>query len=301
MTQEQISLLRALPIEEVAARLGIEVNRHKALCPFHNDHHASLTFNLRKNTYRCFACGAHGDTIDLVRHLLYKDFREACLYLSAGTCDPQHSTPLSPGRGAGGEASFDATRYAPFFQHPHLSPEARHFLFEVRRLDPRVVRWCRLTSWQDRQGTHWLQIPYFDQDDHLIGIQNRNLTPGAEPRFRFPSGSRCTIYNLPVLRRLREAEPLWIAEGASDCWALLSAGHKAIAIPSATLLKPQDLQPLLTLNSKLSTPFHMAPDRDAPGERLFLQLQSLLPNLTHHHLPPTCKDYSDYYLKQRKM
>ena len=41
----------------------------------------------------------------------------------------------------------------------------------------------------------------------------------------------------------------------------------------------------------------MAPDRDLPGERLFLQLQALLPNLTHHHLPPTCKDYSDYYLK----
>ena len=315
MTNDQIQFLRSLPIEEVAARLGIEVNRHKALCPFHNDHHASLTFNLKNNTYRCFACGAHGDTIDLVRHLLYKDFREACLYLSAGSCEPQHSTPLSPGRGAGGEASFDATRYAPFFQHPHLSPEARHFLFEVRRLDPRVIRWCRLTSWQDRQGTHWLQIPYFDQDNHLIGIQNRNLDYQPDPvppspcgegsgvrlRFRFPQGSRCTIYNLPVLRRLREAEPLWIAEGASDCWALLSAGHKAIAIPSATLLKPQDLQPLITLNSKLSTPFHMAPDRDAPGERLFLQLQSLLPNLTHHHLPPSCKDYSDYYLKQRKM
>ena len=315
MTQEQISLLRSLPIEEVAARLGIEVNRHKALCPFHNDHHASLTFNLRKNTYRCFACGAHGDTIDLVRHLLYKDFREACLYLSNGTCDPQHSTPLSPGRGAGGEASFDATRYAPFFQHPHLSPEARHFLFEVRRLDPRVICWCRLTSWQDRQGTHWLQIPYFDQDNHLIGIQNRNLDYQPDPvppspcgegsgvrlRFRFPQGSRCTIYNLPVLRRLREAEPLWIAEGASDCWALLSAGHKAIAIPSATLLSQKDKELLSTIHYTLSTSFHMFPDRDAPGERLFLQLQSLLPNLTHHHLPPTCKDYSDYYLKQRKM
>ena len=344
MTQEQISLLRSLPIEEVAARLGIEVNRHKALCPFHNDHHASLTFNLRKNTYRCFACGAHGDTIDLVRHLLYNDFREACLYLSAAT--PILNTildmPLSPYTvipkkdpqtpqllrysatqrlsdsatqslsHSATPPTFDATRYAPFFQHPHLSPEARHFLFEVRRLDPRVVRWCRLTSWQDRQGTHWLQIPYFDQDNHLIGIQNRNLDYQPDPvppspcgegsgvrlRFRFPQGSRCTIYNLPVLRRLREAEPLWIAEGASDCWALLSAGHKAIAIPSATLLKPQDLTPLITLNSKLSTPFHMAPDRDAPGERLFLQLQSLLPNLTHHHLPPTCKDYSDYYLKQ---
>ena len=41
----------------------------------------------------------------------------------------------------------------------------------------------------------------------------------------------------------------------------------------------------------------MYPDRDAPGERLFLQLQQLLPNLTHHQLPPTCKDFSDYYLQ----
>ena len=41
----------------------------------------------------------------------------------------------------------------------------------------------------------------------------------------------------------------------------------------------------------------MYPDRDLPGERLFLQLRDLLPNLTHHQLPPTCKDYSDYYVK----
>ncbi len=120
-----------------------------------------------------------------------------------------------------------------------------------------------------------------------------------EPRFRFPQGSRCTIYNLPVLSRLREAEPLWIAEGASDCWALLSAGHKAIAIPSATLLKPDDLALLETLNLKLGTPFHMAPDQDLPGERLFLQLRDRLPNLTRHQLPPGCKDYADYYVKYK--
>ena len=38
------------------------------------------------------------------------------------------------------------------------------------------------------------------------------------------------------------------------------------------------------------------PDRDAPGERLFLQLQQVLPTLVHHQLPPTCKDFSEYYL-----
>ena len=63
MTQEQITLLRAIPIEDLASRLGLDVRHHKALCPFHNDHHASLSFNVRKNTYRCFVCDAHGDTI----------------------------------------------------------------------------------------------------------------------------------------------------------------------------------------------------------------------------------------------
>lgn len=300
MTQEQITLLRAIPIEDLASRLGLDVTHHKALCPFHNDHHASLSFNVRKNTYRCFVCDAHGDTIDLVRHLLNKDFQQACLYLSDGSCEPQHSTPLSPGRGAGERLPFDASKYERFFERPWLSAAARHFLFDQRRLDPRVIRWCRLTSWRDRQGTDWLQIPYYDRDGKLVGLQNRNLTPGGEPRFKFPKGAQCGIYNLPVLNKLEEGEALYIAEGASDCWALLSAGHKAIAIPSATLLNPNDLQPLLTLNSKLLTQFHMYPDRDLPGERLFLQLQALLPNLTHHHLPPDCKDYSEYFVKVKR-
>lgn len=90
------------------------------------------------------------------------------------------------------------------------------------------------------------------------------------PRFKFPRGSNCHIYNLPVLKLLKPGEELWIAEGCSDCWALLSSGHKAIAIPSATLLKPKDLEILSTLN------LHMFPDADIPGEKLFLQLKQFL-------------------------
>ena len=40
-------------------------------------------------------------------------------------------------------------------------------------------------------------------------------------------------------------EALFITEGPSDCWAMLSAGHKAIAIPSATLLTKPVLDQLL--------------------------------------------------------
>ena len=192
---------------------------------------------------------------------------------------------------------FDASRYERFFERPWLSPEARKFLFEERRLDERVVRWCGLTSWRDKQGISWLQIPYYDQDSHLIGVQNRNLVKGSTPRIRFPQGAECSIYNLPVLNRLQLGETLFIAEGCSDCWSLLSAGHKAIAIPSATLLSKKNVELLQALSSEHSVRFEMWPDNDTPGESLFLQLQQVLPKLVRHQLPQGCKDFSDYYIK----
>ena len=198
---------------------------------------------------------------------------------------------------------FDASRYERFFERPWLNDEARKFLFEERRIDPRVVRWCRLTSWKDKQGVPWLQTPYYDREGKLIGIQNRNLVKGALPRFRFPQGAECGIYNLPVLNLLKPGEMLFITEGCSDCWAMLSAGHKAIAIPSATLLSKKDKEQLSALGSSPKqgrqggVSFHMFPDNDAPGERLFLQLQEVLPDLVRHQLPAGCKDYSEFYIK----
>ena len=328
MNPDTILRLRSLTIESVAERLGLRVARHKSLCPFHDDHHASLTFNTRRNTYRCFACDAHGGTIDLVMNRLHKSFPDACRWLADASniiveeYNPLSSTLKNQNSQLQTQNSFDPSRYARHFEHPWLSDEARTFLFDERRLDPRVVRWCRLTSWTDRQGTHWLQTPFFDQGGKLIDIQNRNLdykkqtnenhsptkshhSPPygggaggeASPRFRFPYGSRCTIYNLPVLAMLRPKEPLYITEGCSDCWAMLSSGHKAVAIPSATLLSKADKDLLSNLSDRLGTTFHMYPDRDAPGERLFMQLKEVLPSLEHHQLPPDCKDYSEYYVK----
>lgn len=338
--------LRSLPVEAVAERLGLRVVRHKSLCPFHDDHHASLSYSTSRNTFRCFVCDARGGTIDLVMRHLNMSFPDACRWLANGTniildtYRPRTPTADRPAR------PFDAARYARLFEHAWLSDEARTFLFTERRLDPRVVSWCRLTSWTDRQGTHWLQTPYFDASGQLIGLQNRNLDYGKQkgdegeedkrsvdkdkqeqgsegkqgqaveakqgqagdgkqgqdsegreaPRFRFPYGSRCTVYNLPVTAMLRPGEPLFITEGCSDCWAMLSAGHKAIAIPSATLLSQADKALLRDLAQRLGTSFHMFPDRDAPGERLFMQLKEVLPGLQHHQLPVGCKDFAEYYV-----
>ena len=307
MDKQELQKLRDLPIEGVAERLGLRVERHKSLCPFHDDHHASMTF--KNNKFKCWSCGESGDSISLVQKVLGKSFLEACRWLANENnvilteYKPSEEKPPKP---------FDSSRFEKYFERPWLNEEAKLFLFTERRLDPRVVRWCRLTSWKDRRGVPWLQIPYFDRDGRLVGVQNRNLlsSPLGElegaPRFRFPQGSECGIYNLPVLNRLQAGDELYITEGCSDCWAMLSAGHKAIAIPSATLLSKKDVELLTGLGSSpegedgRGLSFHMYPDRDAPGERLFLQLQKVLPSLVHHQLPPDCKDVADLYIKMKK-
>lgn len=377
MEKYEIEKLRDLPIEEVASQLGLQVARHKSLCPFHSDHHASLSFNTRKNLCRCFVCMDESlDSIGLVMKSLHVDFPKACFWLaerngillekgrgriwrrncrSASADSPDSAvspasaaspaSPASPVASASSASSpaaphaFDAARYARFFEHPWLNEAACRFLFDERKIDGRVARWCRLSSWTDRKGVNWLQIPYFDKEGRLVGIQNRNLdfhrksrptdsmdsektgksscptdftddtdsqvsigskagTDSEEaPRFRFPYGSQCGIYNLQVLNLLTQGERLFITEGCSDCWAMLSAGHKAIAIPSATLLKPEDRDVLAYIGETFGVEWHMFPDRDAPGERLFLQLKEILPSLIHHQLPLGCKDFGEAYLK----
>ena len=368
MEKYEIEKLRNLPIEEVAGQLGLQVARHKSLCPFHSDHHASLSFNTRKNLCRCFVCMDESlDSIGLVMKSLHVDFPKACFWLAErndillkkgrgknGWRRDCSSSPaasaVSPAASAASALSaasaaprsfdaphaFDAARYARFFEHPWLNEAACRFLFDERKIDGRVARWCRLSSWTDRKGVNWLQIPYFDREGRLVGIQNRNLdfhrksrptdsmdsektgksscptdftdgtdSKGSEdgtdseeaPRFRFPYGSQCGIYNLQVLNLLTPGERLFITEGCSDCWAMLSAGHKAIAIPSATLLKPEDRDVLAYISETFGVEWHMFPDRDAPGERLFLQLKEILPSLIHHQLPLGCKDFGEAYLK----
>lgn len=53
---------------EVARTYGLTFDHHgKALCPFHNDHHPSMTF--KGGRFRCWVCDAGGTSIDLAMRL----------------------------------------------------------------------------------------------------------------------------------------------------------------------------------------------------------------------------------------
>lgn len=302
ISRTDIQKISDLPIEQVADALGLTVRRHWSLCPFHSDSHPSLYYRVSANKYRCYVCGEYGGAIDLTRRINNQSFHDAVCWLAQtfGIFIEEHyrefhhvqRREVKPVRK---ETSciFYPDTFVKFIANPVLTEEAKHFLFVERKLDPRVIKWCGLSS------THTnLVIPYYGIEGNLVGMQWRYLGQDKHrPRFRFPKGCQCSIYNLQILRLLKPNEPLWITEGCSDCWAMLSSGRKAIAIPSATLLKPEDLKIFETKNMELGTTFHMYPDNDSPGERLFLDLRACLPQIERHQLPAGCKDFAEAYIK----
>lgn len=287
ITTEMIDICRQQNILDIAMRLGIRVDRGKALCPFHDDHSPSLRF--KYNRYKCFACGQSGDAIRLAQHVLSASFVDAVGWICNGSA--AYLPPATFTYSSSAQQPYsqpDLSDYEYIFRRPVLTPTARTFLFEKRKISPQVVERQRISS----NHTHII-IPYYNVDGTaLLTIQWRYMgTDKHTPRFLFAKGCRPQMYNLPILAALQPTDPLYIAEGVTDCLAMMSRGHNAIAIPSATLLRPSDATTLLKRHKNI----YMCPDNDMPGTNLYNQLKTMLPNITKIHLPAKYKDFGEMW------
>ena len=302
MNKIDLDEIRATPIEEVAENLGIGIVRHMALCPFHNDKHPSLHFDLKKNRYKCFACGASGNVIDLVMRYNNMEFKEAINWI--GNKEVNAAKDNAYEKKESREEAVDIEYLEVLMKNVCINEDAARFLFDERRIDRRVVEWCGLTSISsDTPCWRWgkafydapsLLIPYRDVDGKLLTVQGRYLGKEKKPRFKFPHGSQAGMYNKQVIATLKKGDELWITEGPSDCWAMMSAGRKAVAIPSATSLTAGDLR-LLGEGLQKGVSLHMAPDNDRPGMELFKTLKRHFPHLQGHVLPDGVKDFGEMW------
>ena len=302
MNKIDLDEIRATPIEEVAENLGIGIVRHMALCPFHNDKHPSLHFDLKKNRYKCFACGASGNVIDLVMRYNNMEFKEAINWI--GNKEVNTAKDNAYEKKESREEAVDIEYLEVLMKNVCINEDAARFLFDERRIDRRVVEWCGLSSVSsDTPCWRWgkafydapsLLIPYRDVDGKLLTVQGRYLGKEKKPRFKFPHGSQAGMYNKQVIATLKKGDELWITEGPSDCWAMMSAGRKAVAIPSATSLTTGDLR-LLGDGLQKEVSLHMAPDNDRPGMELFKTLKRHFPDLQGHVLPDGVKDFGEMW------
>lgn len=305
-----IKKLRDLPIVEVAERLGLHVSHGRCLCPFHDDTRPSLMFRRGRNSYRCFVCNASGSgPIDLVMRMLGKSFIDACRWLADDSniiIEDRKPIRKVYDNELLRHSEVDIRHLEKLIQTPRFNAEARRFLFDERRISPNIASECGLTSIDkpvpmsgDINGCWFnapsLLIPYRDYEGRLLSVQARYLgTDKSKPRFQFPKGSTCRVFNQNQFKKLQSGSELFITEGVSDCLAMLSSGRHAIAIPSATLLKKEDVTALIQ-HLPPNTRLNMCPDRDAPGERLFLDLKAIFPDIIRHQLPEGYKDFGQWW------
>ena len=112
-----------------------------------------------------------------------------------------------------------------------------------------------------------LIIPYYDENSNLISLQTRYLGEDF-PDFHIPRSKRicCSsirLYNLQILGSNQIGSHIFITEGITDCFVMLSAGYDAVALPSATSFPIKDLAKIK--NYKL----YMVSDRDKTGNEAF--------------------------------
>lgn len=60
----------------------VELKGNKGLCPFHLERTASFFVNPKRQTFRCYGCGEHGDVITFIQKFYGLSFKDACKYLN---------------------------------------------------------------------------------------------------------------------------------------------------------------------------------------------------------------------------
>lgn len=129
---------------------------YKGLCPFHDDSRPSFDVDPRRQRYRCWSCGKHGDVLSFIQEHERLSFREALELLAhrAGIPLDDSSSPRSESRAQ----LLDVMRWAAKQFHEclldsPLAERARTYLGERHLLGDTVRRWA--LGYAPPSG-HWL-------------------------------------------------------------------------------------------------------------------------------------------------
>ena len=178
---------------EAAERYGVEVNRYSmALCPFHNDRHPSLY--VADDHYYCFACGEHGDVIDLTAKLF--DLR---LYDAARKLAPDfHLAPDKPLPEAIRRKMKHKTKAQQLRENEQLCfsvlNEYRRLLLDWKKryapqapedsLDKRFVEACHRLPWVEYQLDILLQGDSYERGETVSNLTADGYIRKLQARLR---------------------------------------------------------------------------------------------------------------------
>jgi DNA primase len=264
--------VQATSILEVAAALGLPLEGRRTYCINEQGHqdgrddNPSLTFFPDSGRFKCFACGVHGDTIDLVRSVLGLPFREAVNWIRdrfGGATVSVVNRPAPAFRARTPDpAAIEA--YGQLYSlsvPPSLNSPEGQYLKQQRglNLDLAIEHGVRAVApswalWQlDQQlleaagllsksgnflfARHTLLFFYFDGDQPVY-VSARDVTGEAHAKELSPSGLQCPVpYNANVLAT--NPDTIYICEGPIDTLSAVQLGYSAIGVPGTNRFREE--------------------------------------------------------------
>lgn len=237
MTHQEINNIKqsAPQIEEVIGRYVQLTRKGKSLlglCPFHEDHHPSLSVNPEKQYFTCFACGEKGDVIHFLQKIERVSFGEAVKKLKIENGKLKIKSEVKPEvklikRVCETEKQnllFFASLLPAASGDSDLTPTWLDFGVGT---SPAMV----VGEWKAMRNR--LVFPIRDEEGILVGFGARRLTEtsGSPKYINSPTSELYRkneiLYGLHIARKvIREKQYAILVEGYKDVLAMHAAGFR---------------------------------------------------------------------------
>jgi len=280
------------------------------LCPFHDDHHPSLTVNAEKGLFHCFSCGSGGDIFDFVQQFERCGFHEAARIV-ASICgiptsigerhrqSPSAPMAVPPQRTSAGEPlrASDTPRQvsaeqATFQPTVALNEDFARMLRPYKPEDDALAdAYARfgvgLAPEQGMQSCYAftrgrLVFPIVSHDGRLVAFAARSMAhdDGSRREPKYINSPNSTLYCKGRIlygfhqakQRMIVTSEVYLVEGYKDCLAMHAAGFVNTVAICGTSLTDDHIE---TLRRVVDRVFMML-DTDEAGRSV---TASLMPRL----------------------
>ena len=168
---------REYSMRDILTRYGIQVNRSgMCCCPIHGEKHPSM--KVYKDSFYCFACGAHGDIFSFIQQMDNCDFKTAYLSLG-GTYEKQteNERAVTIARRERAKSERERVKKQEEQLHQTLARCLTLLARVIRESSPKSIddeisdTYCDAVNYNTIL-THWWEVLYIENDRKGVNIPN---------------------------------------------------------------------------------------------------------------------------------
>jgi len=303
----------------IGARIPLD-KHNKAICPFHDEKHASFSVNLHQQYFYCFGCGVGGDVIRFIELYEKRSFWEALSLIGDECGITALQIPDDQRKGIEEQRLVEnvLAKTTEFYRNS-IHPEVRRYLVAERGITPEILDSFQigyanggLKEYLDKAGFsqelclktgvlvnrqdgtvsdyyyHRIVFP-FKNRGRVTYLSARSF-PDAEPKYLHLPGERTYLFNEAALWN----EEVYLVEGPLDCLSLEQAGYPCAAIVGTHL--KQDYLPKLSRCRKV----FICLDADHAGREGAIMLAEMIGDKARIVQLPDGQDVNDFFKNHGK-